>query len=352
MQISAEWADETVAWLNRHRFEIRPLLDKLRIDRRDLKYGRQIPAVHFAAMLDFGAAQTRDACFGLHRGGEFRLKNGGVLAYLAACAETLDEALSYYQRYVSIVCNGFTIEAERDDEGVRLVLHVAGAAWARCRHLSEFTAARTVSGLRVAAGVNLRPLSIQFAHAGAGVVAECRRLFGCKVKFGERADAIQLSTDTLALRIPTADNRLGIMLRSYADGLLKQVRPKGRESLADTAAAVIAHRLSSGEVSLHDVARRLYLSERTLRRRLQQSGVSFSELVSRVRRDLADDWLQHTDFNLKHISYLLGYSDAAAFSRAYKRWTGRSPAGRATKRAAAVTTEWRGGDVRLPHRQH
>jgi AraC-like DNA-binding protein len=115
------------------------------------------------------------------------------------------------------------------------------------------------------------------------------------------------------------------MLRSYADGLLKQVRPKGRDSLADKAAAVIAQRLSSGEASLRDVARRLHLSERTLRRRLQESGVTFNDLVSRVRRDLADDWLQRTDFNVKHISYLLGYSDAAAFSRAYKRWTGRSP---------------------------
>jgi AraC-like DNA-binding protein len=353
MQISAEWAGETVAWLDRHRFEIRPLLDKLRIDRRDLKYGRQIAAAHFAALLDFGAAQTHDACFGLHRGGEFGLKkNGGVIAYLAACAETLGEAISYYQRYVSIVCNAFAIEAERDDEGIRVVLNVAGAAWARCRHLSEFTAARTVSGLRGVTGVQLRPLSIQFAHARAGPVAEFRRLFGCKVDFRERADAIQLSTDTLALRIPTADNRLGIMLRSYADGLLKRVRRKGRGSLADAAAAMIAQRLSSGEASLRDVARRLDLSERTLRRRLQQSGVSFSELVSRVRRDLADDWLQRTDFNLKHISYLLGYSDPTAFSRAYKRWTGRSPAGRATKRAAAVTAEGRGGDVRLPHRQH
>src|SRR5262245_44891945 len=99
MQISAEWAGETVAWLDRHGFATRALLEKLRIDRRDLEYGRQIPAMHFAALLDFGASQTGDGHFGLHRGGEFRLKNGGVLAYLAACAETLGEALSYYQRY-------------------------------------------------------------------------------------------------------------------------------------------------------------------------------------------------------------------------------------------------------------
>jgi AraC-like DNA-binding protein len=325
MQISAEWAGETIAWLDRHRIATTPLLEKLGIDWHDLKYGRQIPAAHFAAMLDFGAAQTRDSCFGLHRGGEFRLKNGGVLAYLAACAETLGEAVSYYQRYASIVCDGFTIEVERDDESVGLLLHVADAAWGRCRHLGEFTAARTVSALRVVTGVQLRPLAVQFAHSRAAPIAECQRLFGCTVAFGERADTIRLSTEALALRIPTADSRLGIMLRSYADGLLKQVRPKGRDSLADKAATIIAQRLSSGEVSLRHVAGRLQLSERTLRRRLQESGVTFSELVSRVRHDLADDWLQRTDFNVKHISYLLGYSDAAAFSRAYKRWTGRSP---------------------------
>jgi AraC-like DNA-binding protein len=325
MQISAEWAGETVAWLDRHQFATRPLLEQLRIDRGDLKYGRQIPLAQFAAILDFGAAQTRDGHFGLHRGGEFRLKNGGVLAYLAACAETLGEAVSYYQRYASIVCNGFTIELERDDESIGLLLHVADSSWGRCRHLGAFTVARTVSALRVVTGAQLRPLSVQFAHAPAAPVAECRRLLGCEVAFGERADAIRLSAEALALRIPTADSRLGVMLRSYADGLLKQAHPKEPDSLAGKAAAVIAQRLSSGEVSLRDVARRLHLSERTLRRRLQESGVTFSDLVSRVRLDLAEDWLQRSDFNVKHISYLLGYSDAAAFSRAYKRWTGRSP---------------------------
>jgi hypothetical protein len=67
MQINAEWAGETVAWLDRHRIATGPLLENLRIDRRDLKYGRQTPAAHFAAVLDFGAAQTRDAYFGLRR---------------------------------------------------------------------------------------------------------------------------------------------------------------------------------------------------------------------------------------------------------------------------------------------
>src|SRR5262245_50791308 len=223
MQINAEWAGETVAWLDRQRVATGPLLDKLRLERSDLKYGRQIPAAHFAVLLDFGAAQTGDACFGLHRGGEFRLEDGGVLAYLASCAETLGEALTYYQRYASIVCNGFAIELERDADGAGLLLHVADAAWVRCRHLAEFTAARTLSALRAVTGTRLRPLAVKFVHARAAPVAECQRLFGCEVVFGERVDTIRLSTEALGLRIPTADSRLGSMLRSYADGLLKQV---------------------------------------------------------------------------------------------------------------------------------
>jgi AraC-like DNA-binding protein len=326
MQINAEWAGETVAWLDRHGFATKQLLEKLRIDRDDLKYGRQIPALHFGAILNFGAGQTGDDYFGLHRGSEFRLKNGGVLAYLAACAETLGEALSYYQRYASIVCNGFTIGAERDDGGMRLVLDVADTAWRRCCHLSEFTAARTITALRTVTGVRLVPFFVQFAHSRSAPMPECQRLFGCAVNFAKGTDAIALPREVLALRIPTADSRLGIMLRSYADGLLKQVRPKDRHHpVADKAATIIARRLSSGEVSLRLVARQLHTSERTLRRRLKEVGLTFNDLVTRVRRDLADDWLQHTDFNIKHISYLLGYSDAAAFSRAYKRWTGRSP---------------------------
>ncbi len=89
--------------------------------------------------------------------------------------------------------------------------------------------------------------------------------------------------------------------------------------------AIVAERLGSGRTSLRDVAQQMGISERTLRRRLTDAGTSFSALVSRKRIDLANGWLSSTDFDLKHISFLLGYSEPAAFSRAFKRWTGDSP---------------------------
>jgi hypothetical protein len=103
MQLNAEFAGETVAGSTVTRST--GALLRSSASTAATKYGRQIPAVHFAALLDFGAAQTGgDVWFGLHRGGEFRLKmNGGVLAY-RSLRRNAGWALSYMQRYARRLC--------------------------------------------------------------------------------------------------------------------------------------------------------------------------------------------------------------------------------------------------------
>jgi AraC-like DNA-binding protein len=325
MQLNADWAGETVAWLRQRKANPRPLLDAHGIDHRDLKFGQQIDAKHFAAILEFGARAVGDDHFGLHRGGAFDIKSGGVLAYLAACSETVGEALDGFQRYASVVCDGFSAEVKRDRAGVQLIVRASDPTWRKCRHLGEFGTARMIAALRVITGVALSPLEVCFVHPKAVAPSECRRFFRCAVEYGAAADTVRFSKDALAIRIPTANSRLGAILRSYADGLLRQVRAKPAASVEEKVLAIVADRLGSGRLSLRDVARQMGISERTLRRRLSDAGTSFSELVSRKRIDLASGWLTGTDFDLKHISFLLGYSEPAAFSRAFKRWTGDSP---------------------------
>ncbi len=165
----------------------------------------------------------------------------------------------------------------------------------------------------------------EFMHPRREVAAECRRFFHCVIERGAPQDVIGLSSEILEIQIPSADNRLGHMLQSYADDLLRHVRHEREETLREKVMNIIRRRLSSGEVSLRDVAMRLGVSERTLRRHLAEVQVTFSDLLDEVRRDLANQWLFGTTFDLKHISFLLGYSEPAAFSRAYKRWSGQRP---------------------------
>lgn len=78
-------------------------------------------------------------------------------------------------------------------------------------------------------------------------------------------------------------------------------------------------------LSIENVAEYLHMSDRTLKRQLAAEGTSFSTLVDEVRYRHATSLLSRTDYSLEQIADELGYSDVANFSRAFKRWSGRSP---------------------------
>ena len=89
--------------------------------------------------------------------------------------------------------------------------------------------------------------------------------------------------------------------------------------------AAIEPLLGSGEVSIEIVARKLGMSRQTLYRRLKAEGTTFEELLDAKRRQLAVRYLGLDGSSVKAAAYRLGFSDPAAFSRAFKRWTGTSP---------------------------
>lgn len=86
--------------------------------------------------------------------------------------------------------------------------------------------------------------------------------------------------------------------------------------------------LASGGARIERVARELGLSRQTLYRRLKAEGVTFEELLDGLRRRLAIRLIRNEGLSVKEAAYRLGFSDPAAFSRAFKRWTGESPSGK------------------------
>jgi AraC-like DNA-binding protein len=86
-------------------------------------------------------------------------------------------------------------------------------------------------------------------------------------------------------------------------------------------------RLASGEIGIEQVARDLGYSRQTLYRRLKSEGVTYEQLLDSLRRRLALKFVREQGLSVKDAAYRLGFSDPAAFSRAFKRWTGTSPGG-------------------------
>jgi AraC-like DNA-binding protein len=83
--------------------------------------------------------------------------------------------------------------------------------------------------------------------------------------------------------------------------------------------------LAKGPLRMEQVARDLGYSRQTLYRRLKAEGVTFEQLLDRVRRRAALRMIREERPPVKDVAFRLGFSDPAAFSRAFKRWTGASP---------------------------
>jgi AraC-like DNA-binding protein len=83
--------------------------------------------------------------------------------------------------------------------------------------------------------------------------------------------------------------------------------------------------LPSGNISEEIIAEDLYMSQRSLQRRLREEGTTYKELLNETRRDLAAQYIKASSVSINEITYLLGFSEPSNFSRAFKRWTGVSP---------------------------
>jgi Arabinose-binding domain of AraC transcription regulator, N-term len=130
MQVDAEWAGQVVDWLDQRRHSVAPFLEEIHVNRHELGHGEKVSAANLAAIMEFGEACIGDHHFGLHRGDEFRPEIGGLLAYVAMCSETVEEAFDNLKRYVSISSESFAIDLNKDQASCKLVLHVSDPVWA------------------------------------------------------------------------------------------------------------------------------------------------------------------------------------------------------------------------------
>lgn len=149
------------------------------------------------------------------------------------------------------------------------------------------------------------------------------RFFGAPVSFDAEAGALTYQNAPWGLARPDIDPALGAILRRQADRALASLPAEA--SLLERTRALVGQHLALGTAGLGPVAARLGLSERTLRRRLREAGISYRELVDDVRRERALSLAHEGASSVTAIALRAGFSDVTAFTRAFRRWTGLLP---------------------------
>ena len=178
---------------------------------------------------------------------------------------------------------------------------------------------------RTIARTTFAPVHVQFRHARPRWSAEVERWVGASIEWGSETNSATLPSEVLQRPIPFADAQVSEVLQSHAARVLA-----ARDSATDPIAFTDAVRSVLRELDRPDeqqVARRLGVSRRTLQRQLQQEGTSFGALLQAERRDAAMALLKEPELTLEEIATRLGFSEASAFHRAFRRWTGETPGG-------------------------
>jgi AraC-like DNA-binding protein len=248
----------------------------------------------------------------------------GLVGFVAMTSATLGEAMRHVARFLGLWTDDPSIAL--DDDGALYIRYRSPFSdRVGLRMATEATAAEILNGARRATQQHITPREVRFAHIGPRDASVHEAFFGCPVRFRADETVVMFRAEDLALPLPKADVQLGAYLRSVAGEALEK-HGGSEQSELDRIRTIIAEQLQKGVPSLASVAKLTNTSERTLRRRLEAAGTSFRTLLDETRAELARSYVADRRMALSEVAFLLGFSEPSAFHRAFKRWTGATPA--------------------------
>ncbi|MGO4312963.1 AraC family transcriptional regulator [Pseudomonas sp. KB_15] len=277
---------------------------------------------------DLAAQASDDLNIGLKAYGEFHPSSFQIVGYTMMSSSNLKRALERLVRFSPLIGTGFSLFLVRDQQHYRL------ASLDHQQHGSvkprQYTDAALASLLGfchwLAGGKSPQPLSVEFTYPEPEDTSEHQRLFGCPLSFGAAYDSILFDGQELLSPLRMANEALATLHDSFAEAQLDLL---SGYSIVGRIRALITERLSQGQgqgqCDMESIAAALNISKRTLQRGLEKDGTQFKDVLNDVRRQMADFYLRHSHFNMKHVTCLLGFHDHSSFHKACIRWFGMTP---------------------------
>lgn len=267
------------------------------------------------------AAQTcRTPDFGLQLGARQGLEIFGPLGSALCLQSTVGEALTFMQRSLNFHARGVSLYLAADANEVRLQISFAFADEVDCAQLAATSIALAVTSIGQLQNDRVAPRRIWLATT-ADVSPPGSVVAGCAVETGMPFHEIAYPVEILQRPLEVAQairDRLDEAWQTSISGVENL-------SLAQRIESAIDALLPTGECVLPVIARMLGRQPRMVQYDLHREGTSFGKLLQQCRQRLAQDRLARSDISITELAYNLSFADVAAFSRAFRSWTGLSP---------------------------
>lgn len=310
------------------------LLRRAGLTEKDLEHqDNRVPVERYLALFDAAVALTGEPAIALQYGEAVRMQEVSIVGLICEACETTMDVGRELNRYAALLYDDAHSEPAAMMRGVfkdgGFWMETPHEAFSSSRYFAEAEFARLVWNGRIMFANTPEfhelkyPRQIHFMHADPGYASEYERVFQAPVVFNSHWTAMEVDAAFLTLKQPPVNRYVFGVLSERADALLKSLQSaKTTRGRVESLLLPILHR---GDIGMDAIAEKMGVSRQTLYRNLRAEGLTYEAVVDDLRHRMALNFLASRKVSINETAYLVGFSEPAAFSRAFKRWTGMSP---------------------------
>ncbi len=301
------------------------LCKNVHIDLRALKKNEKytITKKQFDDLWLYASRLAKDPLFGLHFGESLQLSALGVVGEIIKSSNTVGEGITIAASLASVVTDLFRMDVTQTKRKftIQLIPTVSNDSDFTTRQMTDLLMVFIIHELDGLLFEKIKPLAVFFPYVISDQ-SEYQRVLRCRPTKSKDQLAIHFDGKYWDEPVLSANYELHTFL-------LQKVNAYSNRGKTETFTSRIYHYLMTnaylGTLSLEDVASNFNVAPRSFQRRLQDEGVTFQQLSDDVRKTLALHYIEGEKHPVKEIAIMLGYNELSAFSRAFKRWTGKAP---------------------------
>ena len=281
------------------------------------------PQAGITALWQLAVTASADPALGLDVGRHVNQTTFHALGYSLLASQTLEECFLRLLRYFRIVSDAAELDFCRINEhSYQFVMHPLSGRDQPSDAAMDAMVSVLIRLCRALAGPAFRATEVRLRRAAPADTLVYEKVFKAPICFNATNTAITFNATDLKAPLPFANPELA---RHNDEVLSRYLAHFDKENTANRVHARLVELLPQGEPSQEKIADALHISLRNLQRKLSDEGTTYKEILNNTRRDLALSYIQDKRYTISEITFLLGFSDSSSFTRAFKRWTGKSP---------------------------
>lgn len=303
----------------------RELLGSLGLDAPSVTSATQrISINHFDQLLEQASRLLDDPAIGLSAGQRLEMPSFYLLGFLISSCQTGREALAVLRRYYALISDSRAPDFFIGQDSIKIVFYVTEGTPFGSQTRSEFIASGIHTAGQAIGGSYYQIQGLGFRHPPPQHKDRLQRFFDVPVQYNQAQNWVSFSSKHLDSPLAYANPQLFSMLRSEAEQAL--ARFSNLKTFSQRVMHILYQWPETVPMTKDAVAELLSTSSRTLTRRLQEEDCQFSTLVREVRLEKAKVALKSARTDVQQLALDLGFSDRRGFERAFKQWTGVTPA--------------------------